>query len=112
MTGREIIYKKSKWLYSDTGEEVTTIRPCLKCGHKPVGVRVKISADLSRTGKTRWATKKIDYCIAPIVKALQDAGIDMRGSCCGHGESKGTILLQDGRVLVIKGDYIGRGLDK
>jgi len=63
---------------------------------------VKIPADLSYTGKERWTKKGIDRCIAPIVKALQEGGIDMRGSCCGHGKKDGEIYLQDSRVLVIK----------
>ena len=65
-------------------------------------VRVKISADLSSTRKEMWRTMPIDKCIAPIVKALQEAGIDMRGCCCGHGKTEGQITLQDGRILFIR----------
>ena len=65
-------------------------------------VKVKIPADLSHTGKTLWKKMKIDKCMAPIVKALQEGGIDMRGSCCGHGKMDGDIHLQDGRILIIK----------
>ena len=64
-------------------------------------VRVKIPADLSSTGKVKWKKMNIDSCIAPIVEALQKAGIDMRGSCCGHGKEIGHIDLQDGRSLII-----------
>ena len=67
-------------------------------------VRVKIPADLSSTGKGKWKVVGIDSCIADIVEALQSAGIDMRGSCCGHGKDLGDIHLQDGRVLVITND--------
>jgi len=67
-----------------------------------VPVCVKIPADLSHSGKSYWRAMKIDRCIAPIVKALQEGGIDMRASCCGHGKTDGKINLQDGRVLVIK----------
>jgi hypothetical protein len=35
------------------------------------------------------------------VNALQLGGLDMRGSCCGHGKTIGDIDLQDGRVLLI-----------
>jgi len=63
-------------------------------------VRVKIPADLSYTGNERQKDAKIDSCIADIVEALQAAGIDMRASCCGHGK-QGSILLQDGRKLII-----------
>lgn len=65
---------------------------------------MKIPADLSHTGKAYWKVAAIDYCIAPIVEALQLRGIDMRGSCCGHGKMDGDISLKDGRVLVIKRD--------
>lgn len=64
-------------------------------------IKVKIPADLSGSGKVRWREKGIDRCIAPIVKALQEGGIDMRGSCCGHGKYLGDIHLQDGRMLLI-----------
>lgn len=66
-----------------------------------VEVNVNIPADLSHTNKARWDTKKIDACIAPLVKALQSAGIYTRGCCCGHGSLVGDITLQDGRVLLI-----------
>ncbi len=65
-------------------------------------VRVKIAADLSCTGKERWKVAVIDRCIASIVEALQRAGINMRGSCCGHGKIDGYIHLQEGRFLIIK----------
>ncbi len=65
-------------------------------------VKVKISADLSHTGKVYWRKAGIDKCIAPLVKALQKGGIDMRGSCCGHNERNGYITLEDKRVLIIK----------
>jgi hypothetical protein len=72
------------------------------CSHREtVPVRVRIPADLSCTGKVRWKMAKIDACIAPIVEALQRAGIDMRASCCGHGRERGSIHLQDGRTILI-----------
>lgn len=64
-------------------------------------INVKIPADLSCTGKEHWKNAQIDKCIAPIVKALQEGGIDMRGSCCGHGSGCGDIELQDGRIILI-----------
>lgn len=67
-------------------------------------VKVKIPADLSHTGKPYWKKTKIDKCISSIVRALQEGGIDMRGSCCGHGKMDGDIHLQDGRILIIKKD--------
>lgn len=72
------------------------------CEHgNDVVVMVKIPGDLACDGKERWDEKNVDACIAPIVKALQEGGIDMRGSCCGHGKGLGEIDLQDGRTLVV-----------
>ena len=67
-------------------------------------VRVKIPADLSSTEEEKWKDVSIDFCIADIVDALQKAGIDMRGSCCGHGRMPGYIQLQDGRLLIPTND--------
>lgn len=53
-------------------------------------------------GKNRKAIKSIDFCIAPIVEALNKGGIITVASCCGHGKSAGNIVLQDGRMLIIK----------
>jgi len=75
-------------------------------------VNVKILADLSCTGKEKWKNAKIDKCIAPIVKALQVAEIDMRGSCCGHGRTDGEIPLQDGRTIIIKNMEVIMGCKK
>lgn len=66
-----------------------------------VEVRVPIPASLSHTGKPRWAKKPIDRCIAPLVKALNDAGVFTVGSCCGHGRGSGAIALADGRELKV-----------
>jgi hypothetical protein len=63
---------------------------------------VPIPAELSHTGKFRWDYKGIDSCIAPIVKALNDAGIYTSQSCCGHGKGDGVICLHDGRTLIIQ----------
>lgn len=65
-------------------------------------VEVTVPADLSHTGKARRKVAKIDRCIAPIIRAIDVAGIVMRGSCCGHGERPGEIMLDDGRCLVIR----------
>ena len=44
----------------------------------------------------------IDFCIHQIVAALNAGGIHTTFSCCGHGEMKGAIKLEDGRVLFIQ----------
>ena len=72
-------------------------------GKNTVILNVPIPAHLSHTGKFRWALKPIDSCIAPIVKALNDAGIYTSGCCCGHEKADGNIILHDGRVLIIQG---------
>jgi hypothetical protein len=75
---------------------------------KTISVRVKVPADLSSTGKSKWKCALIDACVAPVVKALQEGGIDMRGSCCGHGRGAGEILLQDRRILLILDHPFGK----
>lgn len=66
-----------------------------------VNLRVPIPGNLSCTGKARWEIKAVDRCIAPIVSALNAGGILTSNCCCGHGQRRGTILLQDGRTLII-----------
>lgn len=45
-----------------------------------------------------------DPCIAPLVKALNDAGIKTIASCCGHGHRPPSIILSDGREIIIARD--------
>jgi len=75
------------------------------CKHgDDVVLYVPIPAALSHTGQFRWDYKPIDACIAPIVKALNDAGIYTANCCCGHGEGDGEIILHDGRIITIRRD--------
>lgn len=72
------------------------------CSHGTSTIlRVNIPAHLSYSGEARWDDKPVDSCIAPIVDALNKAGILTSGCCCGHGKGPGEILLQDGRVLTL-----------
>ena len=72
------------------------------CKHgDEVILRVPIPANLSYTGEFRWDLKGVDACIAPIVAALNDAGIYTSSSCCGHGTLNGVISLHDGRLIEI-----------
>ncbi len=64
-------------------------------------VRVYIPADRSHTGEGRWRMMEMDACIAPMVDALNAAGILTAASCCGHGEKPGAIALQDGREIEV-----------
>lgn len=55
------------------------------------------------TGKPfHWAARKIDRCMVPMVKALNDAGIFTLNCCCGHDKGPGSIILHDGRELIIR----------
>jgi hypothetical protein len=42
-----------------------------------------------------------DPCLAPLVKALNEGGVPTTASCCSHGAGAGSIILADGRWLVI-----------
>lgn len=76
-----------------------------------VVLMVPIPAELSSTGKFRWDKKAIDRCIAPIVQALNDAEIYTAGCCCGHGKSDGSIILHDGRELIVRTHLTKRAPD-
>jgi hypothetical protein len=60
---------------------------------------------LRQPGPDRRGGVWCDPCIAPLVKAFNDAGIATIASCCGHGRRPGNIALADGRELVIAADY-------
>lgn len=62
-----------------------------------VELLVPIHADDSHTGEFRWATKKVDRCLADLVSLLNGAGIITRSCCCGHGQGRGYLDLHDGR---------------
>ncbi len=44
---------------------------------------------------------EVDACIAHLVQRLNDAGVETIGACCGHGQENGSIVLRDGRILVL-----------
>lgn len=71
-----------------------------------VEVMVPMPASLSHTGAARWAVKGVDSCIAPLVEALNVAGLHTANSCCGHGREPGQIILHDGRVVGITTDEV------
>jgi len=69
-------------------------------------LRVPIPASCSHTGKFRWKDDMpVDRCIAPIVDALNKAGIFTGGSCCGHGKQDGFIALHDGTLISIRRNH-------
>jgi hypothetical protein len=68
------------------------------CDHAPnrEAAMVRIAED--EKGKpTVWC----DPCIAPLVKALNDAGMRTRASCCGHGTHPTSVALADGRWVFV-----------
>jgi hypothetical protein len=44
----------------------------------------------------------VDACLADVVLALNKGGVATTASCCGHGKESGSILLRDGRELVVR----------
>lgn len=44
----------------------------------------------------------VDFCISDIVVALNAANITTIASCCGHGVINGSVVLEDGRELIIQ----------
>jgi len=45
--------------------------------------------------------RTIDRCIHQIIAALNAGGVETFACCCGHGKQAGTILLEDGRTLLV-----------
>lgn len=70
-------------------DEPLVLKPCGACREKQVATRV---------GELMAA---VDYCIAPLVAALNAGGVATTQSCCGHRQSHGRVLLRDGRELTV-----------
>lgn len=68
--------------------------PCcgLAAGHRSRERAMTVAADGSW-----WC----DPCIAPLVAALNDAGVRTVASCYGHGARPGSVALADGHELVL-----------
>lgn len=49
----------------------------------------------------RGRVKNIDRCIHHIVAALNAGDVPTEACCCGHGKRSGSIILADGRYLLI-----------
>ena len=76
----------------ETVTELVKKRGCTPCGEYCCTVPMPI----------RGRVVGVDMCIAKIVAALNAGGIETVASCCGHGEQLGSIILDDGRELVIR----------
>lgn len=46
-----------------------------------------------------------DPCIAPIIRALNAGGVATIASCCGHQNRPGSIVLADGREMIMARTY-------
>ena len=64
---------------------------------------VLVPCDENRRGGV-WC----DPCIAPLVQALNDAGLRTIASCCGHGHRPPTVGLANGQWIVIARDEAER----
>jgi len=63
----------------------------------------EIKVTLAQPDYRGCSVASVDECIAPLVAALNDGGIETEAaSCCGHGKTRGSIVLKDGRELVIR----------
>ena len=66
------------------------------------GETVLIRVSRSVLGRYEWKeNREVDSCIADLAQALEQGGIEIKGSCCRHGEDFGVMVLQDGRMLMI-----------
>ena len=84
--GQEIEHDGKQWVDCKTGFTVSDNNPCTLCNRIP-------------------GDGGIDPCIIPLIKALNDGGVESIASCCGHGRRPGNIVLKDGRELVICRDF-------
>lgn len=105
--GHPVVWDGLCWRH-ENGEPISS-RPCAHCDQSAVLMEVTILAHLAHDGQQRRAVKDVDACIANIVRALNDGGVMTTSSCCGHGRSDGSVLLADGREIILRsGD--GNGL--
>lgn len=54
----------------------------------------------------------VDACIAPLVQAMNDNGMETVSSCCGHGNRPGEIILADNRSVILCTWEQSRKIDK
>lgn len=84
--GNPIIYDGKKWIHKSSGLPLISQTPCALCGRRPGDVD---------------SIRSIDPCMRPLIKALNDGGIETAFSCCGHGKDTGLVILKDERVIRI-----------
>lgn len=81
VNGWSVHWHNGRWVFSDTMEPIDSRRPCRSCSRH--ALRVSVGA----------RSACVDACIAPIVEALNAAGVRTTSSCCGHGLKPGFIKL-------------------
>lgn len=103
VNGHPVYYDEAQsvWRFSKDNSIVHHEAACSACALPCVVLELTVPAELSSTGEAKQKMCGIDACIAPIVKALNDGGVQTIGCCCGHKRRPGDILLADGRVLII-----------
>lgn len=67
--------------------------------------KTQVNVTLAHPRKDGVTFVGVDPCIAPLVQAINDAGIQTASSCCGHGHQTGSIILEDGREILIAPDW-------
>ena len=81
------------------GEQIKTGRKIAVCG-TTCGSKETYEEQVPMPLNGR--VRSIDRCIAHIVAALNAANVRTVACCCGHGKMDGNIMLEDGRILIIK----------
>ena len=66
--GHEIIYIDGAWVYFDTRESITILRPCKRCNQFPT-------------------PEGHDYCLGFM--------LNVKSACCGHGVEKPYVILNN-----------------
>ncbi len=56
---------------------------------------------------------KIDSCLKEIIEAMDKFGVKTVGCCCGHGKSRGSIMIDNERkdglfMQVLLGEDVGK----
>ena len=65
--GHTIIFINNEWVYEDTNELLSDIRPCKRCGKSPT-------------------FEGYDACIGYVANVVS--------ACCGHGEEVGYVIYE------------------
>ncbi len=85
--------EKDRWVYKGSTHVVDHLHYCSTCGKSP---------DIQVISEKKF---DIDCCISKIVKALNDVGLKTIASCCGHKRRPGSIILTDGREIIVAPDF-------